>query len=152
MTDRPVTLDRAAIEGLIPHAGSMCLLESVVQWDHESIECRTRSQLETDNPLRVDGGVPIEAGIEYAAQAMAVHGGLGDTGGDTGGGPRRGFVAVVNRVAWDAEWLDDEPGELRVHAHALQGGDDGRQYTFRIDRGDRTLIEGTALVVLESRD
>ncbi|MDZ7788086.1 MAG: 3-hydroxylacyl-ACP dehydratase [Halofilum sp. (in: g-proteobacteria)] len=149
MTDRPATLDRAAIEGLIPHAGSMCLLEHVVQWDRESIECRTRTQLETDNPLRVDGGVPIEAGIEYAAQAMAVHGGLGDTGGD---GPRRGFVAVVNRVSWNAEWLDDESGELSIHAHALQGGDDGRQYAFRIERGDRTLIEGTALVVLESRD
>jgi predicted hotdog family 3-hydroxylacyl-ACP dehydratase len=149
MTDRPATLDRAAIEGMIPHAGSMCLLERVVQWDQESIECRTRSQLETDNPLRVDGGVPIEAGIEYAAQAMAVHGGLGDTG---SGEPRRGFVAVVNRVAWNAEWLDDQPGELSIHAGALQGDDDGRQYTFRIDRGDRTLIDGTALVVLESRD
>ncbi len=149
MTDRPATLDRAAIEDLIPHAGSMCLLESVVGWDQEAIECRTRSQMATDNPLRVDGGVPIEAGIEYAAQAMAVHGGLGDTG---SGGPRRGFVAVVNRVAWSAEWLDDEPGELCIHAHALQGDDDGRQYGFRIDRGGRTVIEGTALVVLESRD
>ncbi len=149
MTDSPATLDRAAIEGLIPHAGSMCLLESVVQWDQESILCRARSQLETDNPLRVDGGVPIEAGIEYAAQAMAVHGGLGDSG---SGAPRRGFVAVVNRVAWNAEWLDDGPGELCIHARALQGDDDGRQYAFRIDGGDRTLIEGTALVVLESRD
>lgn len=149
MTDRPATLDRAAIEGLIPHAGSMCLLERVVQWDPESIECRTRSQLAADNPLRVDGGVPIEAGIEYAAQAMAVHGGLGDA---DGGGPRRGFVAVVNRVSWDGEWLDDEPGELCIHASALSGDDDGRQYAFRIDRGNRNLIEGTALVVLESRD
>lgn len=149
MTDRPATLDRAAIEDLIPHAGSMCLLERVAGWDQEAIECRTRSHMATDNPLRVDGGVPIEAGIEYAAQAMAVHGGLGDTG---SGGPRRGFVAVVNRVAWSAEWLDDEPGELCIHAHALQGDDDGRQYAFRIDRGDRTLIEGTALVMLESRD
>lgn len=149
MTDRPATLDRAAIEGLIPHAGRMCLLERVVQWDQQSIECRSRSQLEMDNPLRVDGGVPIEAGIEYAAQAMAVHGGLGDSG---CGGPRRGFVAVINRVAWSAEWLDGEPGELCIHAHALQGDDDSRQYTFRIDRGERTLIEGAALVVLESRD
>ncbi len=150
MTDRPATLDRAAIEGLIPHAGSMCLLDRVVDWDRESIECRTASHLEADNPLRIDGGVPIEAGIEYAAQAMAIHGGLGDPG---GGVPRRGFVAVINRVSWDAEWLDDEPGELCIHAHALQGDDDGRQYAFRIDRGDhRAVIEGTALVVLESRD
>lgn len=149
MMDRPAVLDRAAIEGLIPHAGRMCLLERVVQWDRAAIECRTRSQLEMDNPLRIDGGVPIEAGIEYAAQAMAVHGGLGDSGSS---GPRRGFVAVINRAVWNADWLDDEAGELCIHAHALQGDDDGRQYAFRIDRGDHTLIEGTALVVLESRD
>ncbi|WP_067561973.1 hypothetical protein [Halofilum ochraceum] len=149
MTENAASLDRAAIEGLIPHAGSMCLLERVVQWDQESIECRSRSQLDMDNPLRVDGGVPIEAGIEYAAQAMAVHGGLRATG---DGGPRRGFVAVLNRVAWNTEWLDEDPGELCIHAHALQGDDDGRQYAFRIDRDDRTLIEGTALVMLESRD
>lgn len=148
MTERSETLDRAAIEGLIPHAGDMCLLERVVQWDRDAIECRTRSQLGAANPLRVEGGVPIEAGIEYAAQAMAVHGGLGAAGDAE---PRRGFVAVINDVSWDGDWLDDEPGELCVHARSLQGGEDGRQYAFRIDRGDRTLIEGTALVVLESR-
>jgi predicted hotdog family 3-hydroxylacyl-ACP dehydratase len=149
MTESRETLDRAAIEGLIPHAGSMCLLERVVRWDQESIVCRTRTQLDADNPLRVGGGVPVEAGIEYAAQAMAVHGGLGDRG---AGPPRRGFVAVVNRVSWHCEWLDDEAGELCVHAQAQQGDDDSRQYAFRIERGERTLIEGAALVVLERVD
>lgn len=148
MTETPQSLDRAAIEGLIPHAGDMCLLDRVFRWDRDAIECRTRTQLDAANPLRVEGGVPIEAGIEYAAQAMAVHGGLGEAG---AGEPRRGFVAVVNRVSWDGDWLDDEPGELCVHAHALQEDEESRQYAFRIDRGDRTLIEGMALVVLESR-
>lgn len=148
MTQPPHTLDRARIEALIPHAGDMCLLDRVERWDAESIDCRTASHLRAGNPLQVDGRLPAEAGIEYAAQAMAVHGGLGDA---VGGEPRRGFVAVVSRVAWTAEWLDEEPGELRVSARVGQGSDDGRQYAFRIERDGHTLVEGEAVVMLEAR-
>ena len=148
MSDVPTTLDRDRIRALIPHAGAMCLLDRVDGWDAGSIVCGADSHRAPDNPLRAGGVLPIEAGIEYAAQAMAVHGGLMDGGGP----PRRGYVAVLNRVQWSTARLDEVPGALRITAWSLQAGDDGRQYAFRIDAGETVLIEGEALVMLEATD
>lgn len=145
MTAAPATLDRAGIEALVPHTGAMCLLERVQRWDEDSIECAASSHLDEANPLRVDGHLPVEAAIEYAAQAMAVHGGLG--GG--GGAPRRGYVAVLNRIEWNDERLDGGGGELRVTAEVLQAGDDSRRYAFRVEAGG-TAVSGDCLVVLEA--
>jgi len=69
-------LDRAWIESRIPHHGSMCLLDEVIGWDAERITCTSSSHRSADNPLRARGRLGIACGIEYAAQAMAVHGAL----------------------------------------------------------------------------
>ena len=67
-------LDRAAIAASIPHHGAMCLLDAVVDWSETAIFCRAVSHTDPANPLRADGRLGAEAGIEYAAQARAVHG------------------------------------------------------------------------------
>jgi len=36
-----VLIDKAAIRRLIPHAGAMCLLDTVIAWDETSITCET---------------------------------------------------------------------------------------------------------------
>jgi len=46
---------REEIAGLIPHAGAMCLLDGVLQWDESRIRCVSRSHQAPDNPMR-DGG------------------------------------------------------------------------------------------------
>ena len=75
-----MTPDRAWIERHIPHKGSMCLLDGVTQWSEAEIVCHATSHRDPGNPLRsVDrdvNGLGITAGIEYAAQAMAVHGAI----------------------------------------------------------------------------
>ena len=48
-------LSRARILELIPHQGTMCLLDEVTAWSERAITCRTRSHLAPDNPLRRDG-------------------------------------------------------------------------------------------------
>ena len=153
MAQAPETLDRAQIEALIPHAGTMCLLDRVHEWNEDIIECRTGSHRRPDNPLRFDDRLPVEAGVEYAAQAMAVHGGLHDAQHgrrDADAAPRHGFVAVLNRVAWSVDRLDTVAGELTVTAEARHGGDDGRQYAFHVLADGRELLWGEALVVLAS--
>ena len=45
-------------------------------WNAERISCVSRSHRAADNPLRAGGRLGIACGIEYAAQAMAVHGAL----------------------------------------------------------------------------
>ena len=69
-------LAHAELEALIPHAGGMCLLDTVESWDAETIHCRSLSHLRADNPLREKGRLAALHLAEYGAQAMAVHGGL----------------------------------------------------------------------------
>src|SRR5882762_5208513 len=69
-------LNRAWIESRIPHHGRMCLLDEVIAWSEARVSCRSSTHRESDNPLRAHGRLGIACGIEYAAQAMAVHGAL----------------------------------------------------------------------------
>lgn len=76
MTTAPQQLDQAGIARRIPHSGSMCLLERLVSWDAQAIHCTTTTHRREDNPLRTASGLLSPNAIEYAAQAMALHGGL----------------------------------------------------------------------------
>ncbi len=133
-----------AIARLIPHAGAMCLLESVVSWNRESIVCRATSHRDPGNPLRSAGRLPALAAIEYAAQAMAVHHGLA-TGRSR---PRVGYLARLRDVAFRIDRLDDLRSELTVTAHQLAVTSASSKYGFRVAAEDRELVAGQALVVL----
>ena len=69
-----VTLDRDALAALLPHAGAMCLLDAVESYDGQRIVCTTMQHRNRHNPLAVDGRLGCVQGIEFAAQAMAIHG------------------------------------------------------------------------------
>ena len=47
-----------------------------VEWDATHIRCRSATHRAADNPLRAHGRLGAACGVEYAAQAMAVHGAL----------------------------------------------------------------------------
>jgi predicted hotdog family 3-hydroxylacyl-ACP dehydratase len=133
------------VAGLIPHSGEMCLLRRIHAFDDTTIECRADSHRDTSNPLRNATGLPISAGIEYAAQAMAVHGALGAK---DSGRPRSGYLAVLSRVEWFRETLDDLPGELAVVAHRLASSESGSNYRFQVFHEGQSLLEGQAVVAL----
>ena len=69
-------MNRDAICARLPHAGRMCLLERLAAWDSESIVCHATSHRDADNPLRSGGRLHAVTGVEYAAQAMVLHGSL----------------------------------------------------------------------------
>ena len=115
-------LNRAGIAGLIPHSGAMCLLDGVVAWDAWRIRCTSRSHRDPHNPLRADGRLPALCAIEYAAQAMAVHGSLA---GSISAPPRAGFLASVRGVIINRDRFDDLEDELIVDAETVLG-DEGR--------------------------
>ncbi len=83
------------IAALIPHAGAMCLLDAVRFWDETTIVCTASSHHHPDNPLASHGTLDAVCGIEYAAQAMAVHGALTATAGRR---PAAGYLASVREV------------------------------------------------------
>lgn len=139
--------DHAWIAAHIPHQGSMCLLDAVLRWDASTIVCRADSHRLPDNPLRAQGVLGIASGIEYAAQAMAVHGAL-LAGSETA--PAAGFLASVRDVQWQLPRLDDLPAGLLVHAQRLSG--DGRTvlYGFHLATENTTILSGRASVILDA--
>ncbi|MDP9901890.1 hydroxymyristoyl-ACP dehydratase [Variovorax ginsengisoli] len=147
-TEMPLTLDRDGIAARIPHSGRMCLLERLEHWDAQAIHCSTRTHLAPDNPLRTASGLLAPNAIEYAAQAMALHGGLLAT---EGAPPSAGFLASARNVRLSVARLDQLPGALQVHARRLSG--DARQvlYEFNVnDAAGAAVAEGRAVVVLNT--
>jgi predicted hotdog family 3-hydroxylacyl-ACP dehydratase len=141
------TLDRAAIAARIPHQGAMCLLEAVSDCSEAAISCRAVSHRDPANPLRAGGRLGAANGIEYAAQAMALHGAL--LAADDAG-PRQGYLASVRGVQLHVDRLDDLPGDLLVRAERLSGDAANILYVFTVHHGERCLLEGRAAVVLDA--
>lgn len=143
----PATLDRAGIAARIPHHGNMCLLDAVDAWNGEAIRCRATSHRDPANPLRDGGSLPGTAAIEYAAQAMAVHGALLAP---ADGAPRAGYLASVRSVHITVTRLDTVAGELEVHAERLTGNDSQVLYRFTVVAAGTTLVSGRAAVILDA--
>jgi predicted hotdog family 3-hydroxylacyl-ACP dehydratase len=138
---------REEIARLVPHAGAMCLLDEVLEWDDARIVCRTRSHLDAANPLRSDGALPALAGIEYAGQAMAAHGALCESGARG----RAGYLVSVRDVVLAVARLDDLDADLTVTAARLSPAGPQLLYDFHLQAGGRKLVAGRALVVLRER-
>jgi predicted hotdog family 3-hydroxylacyl-ACP dehydratase len=139
-------LTRADIARLIPHSGTMCLLDGVSAWDDTSIRCTAVSHRDPDNPLREAGRLAAVCGVEYAAQAMAVHGGLA-SGGKR---PAAGYLASVRDLTCHAGRLDDLTEDLIVEAEKLMGEGSNVIYGFKVHAGDRELLSGRAAVVIDA--
>lgn len=148
MTDPAVLLDAAGIATLIPHSGRMSLLEQLVAWDDGRIHCRTRSHHAADHPLRSDSGLLVCHAIEYAAQAMALHGGL--LAQAAGGVATPGYLASVRGVQLHRWRLDDLPGPLDVQAERLAGDERQLLYAFTVRHDGLPVAEGRAAVVLNT--
>ncbi len=136
-------IGKPEIAALIPHAGAMCLLDSVVHWDSTTILCLATSQCDLDHPLAESGQLDCLCGIEYAAQAMAIHGGL-----TSGRRPEAGYLASVRDVVWHADRLD-LASELAVSATLLHAGAAGAVYDFALRRDGVTVLKGRAAVVID---
>ena len=141
-------LDHAWIAAHIPHQGSMCLLGSVVQWDSQRIQCRASSHRSADNPLRSRNQLGAACGIEYAAQAMAVHGALLASADSKR--PRAGFLVSVRGTTLHVPRLDDITADLQVEATCITRSENNILYQFSISAAGRLLLEGRAAVVLNA--
>jgi predicted hotdog family 3-hydroxylacyl-ACP dehydratase len=149
-------LNRAWIEARIPHHGRMCLLDEVLDWNAQRIRCRTASHRAPDNPLRSHDRLGIACGIEYAAQAMALHGALaggaatGAVDALAGGSPRVGLLAGVRDVRFLVLRLDDIESDLICEVTHLAGDSLTALYEFALRDRDRSLLSGRASVILDA--
>lgn len=140
-------LNRDWIAARIPHQGSMCLLDGVRDWSEQHITCHASSHTDAANPLRAAGRLGAATGIEYAAQAMAVHGALLAGSDDA---PRKGYLTSVRGVTLHVARLDDLPGELDVRAERLSGDGNHILYQFSVAHAGSCLLEGRAAVILDA--
>ena len=125
----------------------MCLLDAVVDWSETAISCSAVSHSDPANPLRADGRLGAANGIEYAAQAMAVHGALLAAADEP---PRQGYLASVRGVQLHVARLDDLPGELSITAERLSGDGNHILYRFAVSHAGHCLLEGRAAVILDA--
>jgi predicted hotdog family 3-hydroxylacyl-ACP dehydratase len=130
-------LDRPRILALIPHQGSMCLLDAAVAWDESYILCHSRSHLAAENPLRREGRLSAIAGIEYGLQAMALHGAILE-----GSAPDPpGLLARLRDVELHVDRLDDPAlGTLAVEARLERKEAGGMVYRFSVHSAARVLL------------
>lgn len=140
--------DHAWIARHIPHQGSMCLLDCVETWDQQRIQCRASSHRAVDNPLRAYGRLGAACGIEYAAQAMAVHGALLVP--PDGAGARVGYLVSVRGAKLHVSRLDDIAADLLVEATCGTRSENNILYRFSISAAGRLLLDGRAAVVLDA--
>jgi predicted hotdog family 3-hydroxylacyl-ACP dehydratase len=142
-----MAVDAQDLGRLIPHAGAMCLLDAVVNWNEETVHAvGSRHVGDPSHPLHSDAGLHAVHLIEYGAQAMAVHGALlARQSGDTKVRPGR-LVSLRDVVLTD-EYVDLSRGRLDVHAQCLYAQGSGSQYLFRIEQCDRLLASGRAAVI-----
>ena len=135
-------------QDLMPHRGAMCLLDEIVAWDERRIAARAHSHRRPGNPLRRDGMLHAVHLCEYAAQAMAVHGGL--LARREGRVAAPGFLVSLRAVRLHVARFDDLPGPLDVHAEKLLDGGGSWQYVFHVEHGGVPLAEGRAAIIAQS--
>ncbi|MBS0505944.1 MAG: 3-hydroxylacyl-ACP dehydratase [Proteobacteria bacterium] len=141
--------DHGWIAAHIPHQGRMCLLERVLAWDAQRIACAATSHRAPEHPLRDEQGrLGAAHAIEYAAQAMAVHGVLLAGSGQPLG---VGYLTSVRGVRLHVDRLDDVADDLHIEAERLSGDERLILYQFTVSAAGRCLVEGRASVVLDAQ-
>ena len=137
------------VAALIPHAGTMCLLERIEHWDDSSVSVATTTHRNPTHPLAGRSGLRAIHLCEYGAQAMAVHGGLAAHA--RGERARPGVLVSLRDVMLGCDFVQDLEGELLVEARRLHDSDTAWQYEFRVTHAGRLLAQGRATVSVASR-
>ncbi len=152
----PSILKRKEIERRLPHGGSMSLLHEIIQADETSLTAQAVSHRDADNPLRIDGKIAMVNGVEYAAQAMAVHGSLvlekKQAGSRAELKSSQGYIATVRNIELHAPYFpaadSSSSAALLIKVKQLMSDQNGFTYQFDIHCGQQLLISGRITVFL----
>jgi predicted hotdog family 3-hydroxylacyl-ACP dehydratase len=133
----------------VPHRGAMCWLDGLLACSDTDIVCTASNHRDPTHPLRTASGLLASAAIEYAAQAMALHGALRADA--QRAAPQPGFLASARAVQFHTWRLDELPGPLTIRASCQAGDDRQLLYTFALtDGAGAPVAQGRAAVVLNT--
>ncbi|WP_298135285.1 hypothetical protein [Acidiferrobacter sp.] len=133
---------RERLEAYLPHRDAMSLLAGVCAYDRDTIECFATGHRDPAHPLRARGRLGAACAIEYAAQAMAVHGALCDDR----PGPPAGALLAVRDVRLQVARLDDQDEDLLIYCHRLAYDRRIAGYRFLVSTASQPLASGRATV------
>ncbi len=133
----------------------MRLIDRVVSHDDLSIVCESESHRAADHPLAIEGVLSIACGLEYGAQAMAIHGALlagsaPDSPGPLESAARHGYLVAAFDLTWSVERLDQCPSPLTIEAVREFGSDNQVAYRFELSAAGESIMRGRAAVVLSA--
>ncbi|MEA3640601.1 MAG: hypothetical protein VBE63_11750 [Lamprobacter sp.] len=131
----------------LPHAGDMRLLDQVLEWDRDRIQCMTDSHRSTTNPLRQDGRLSAVNAVEYAAQAAAIHGVLCS---ELEGGQVL-LLAAVHDLEFEVPRLDGLKAPLQVSVGLEARSGANAIYRFRLDSDGGCCARG-AITLMQRRE
>jgi predicted hotdog family 3-hydroxylacyl-ACP dehydratase len=138
-------IEKSEIRTLIPHAGNMCLLDRVLEWDDESIVCTSETHRDPANPLRRDERLSALHAFEYAGQAAAVHGGLQAR---SAGVPAPAhYLAALRAAHLQVMRLDDIDSPLEIRARRVFGEARNAVYECQVSAGTVILADGRLTVM-----
>ncbi|MCU7906275.1 MAG: 3-hydroxylacyl-ACP dehydratase [Candidatus Thiodiazotropha sp. (ex Epidulcina cf. delphinae)] len=143
-------LEGRELHQLLPHTGSMCLIDQVIRCDETTIECLSESHTKGDNPLRNDDQLSAVHAAEYAAQAMALHGGL--LAQRTGQRQPGGYLVSLRGVTLHASRLDTLHSTLVIHATQLLADRGNMLYHFTVSTNEMPVAEGRAAVIVHAEE
>ena len=104
-----------SIDTLLPHTGRMRLVDRIVSYDEQRIVCESDSHRVAGHPLADDGALSILCGLEYGAQAMAIHGALlAVSAGPSRDRARHGLLVAASDLRWSVERLDECEAPLTI--------------------------------------
>jgi predicted hotdog family 3-hydroxylacyl-ACP dehydratase len=130
---------------LLPHRGNALMIERVVRWDTGEIVAATTLHRSPDNPLRRAGRLATVHVTEFAAQAMAIHGGLRNAA--EGRGPQPALLVSVRDLELHRDYLDDLAGELEISARVLLVNPGSWQYEFTAAHGTEIVARGRVAAI-----
>ena len=149
MTDLLASLypgQKPDLQTLLPHAGKMCLLGDIIKADETTLSATAISHLEKDNPLEIDGTIAMINGIEYAAQAMAVHGSLLAQYAHSDNMIQTGYLASVRNIQIKKPLFPATI--LFIEVELLMSNTHGFTYQFQINSEQEELISGKITIIL----
>jgi predicted hotdog family 3-hydroxylacyl-ACP dehydratase len=135
------------VGGLIPHRGTMCLLDSVDRWNEEEILCRATSHRRVDHPLRDPAGLRGLSAIEYGAQAIAAHVGLLKRAACSE--PSIGWLVAARDVEVFVPLLNQLDSILTVRARVVLTQDAGAVYDVTVTAGAQQVMTGRLSVMMD---
>ncbi len=136
------------IAELLPHAGTALMIERVLRWDADEIQVATTRHRAADNPLRRDGRLAAVHLADFAAEAMAIHGGLRARA--AGGKLQPALLVSVRDLTLARDYLDDLEGDLEINARSLLANAGNWQYQFTVRHAAKVIATGRVAAIAKT--